>query len=74
MFRNSSNQAEYASARSAAAFFTCANLSVILDAVLMASILFALAVLGLRTLLVLVVLISILRISLGKVNQPESLA
>lgn len=74
MFRNSSNQFECASASSAAAFFSCANLSVILDAALLASILFALAVLGLHILVVLVALISILRISLRDVYQPESLA
>ena len=77
MFRNSFNQSECASAGSAVAFFSCANLCVILDAALLASILFSLAVLGLHVLIVLVVLvslISILRINLRDVFQPESLA
>ena len=55
--------------------FSCANnTALLLDAAILASILFALAVLGLRILCVLVVLVSILRISLRKEHQPESLA
>ena len=76
MFCNRKNQCECASASSAAAFFSCANLFV-MDAVLLASILFSLIVLGLQilgVLVVLVALISILRIIPGKSEQPESLA
>ena len=77
MFRSNSKQFECASARSAAAFSSCTDLSVILDAALLASFLFALAVLDLHILVVLVVLValvSILRINLHDVYQPESLA
>ena len=76
MFFNSNKQSECASACSAAAAFSCANLFV-MDAVLLASILFCLIVLGLQVLGVLVILvslISILRVITDKSNQPESLA
>ena len=74
MFKQFNKQFECASAGSAADSFSCANLSVIVDAALLASILFSQAVLGLHILGVLVVLVSILRISLGNAYQPESLA
>ena len=77
MFGNFSKQFERASAASAAASFTCANLSAIMDATLLASILFVLIVLGLHILGILVVLvslISILRIMENNSKQPESLA
>lgn len=73
MFCTSSKQYECASASSAAASFSCANLFV-MDAVLLASIIFILSVLGLHILGVLVALISILRIMVGKPKQPASLA
>ena len=76
MFSNWMKQSECASASSAAASFSCANLFV-MDAALLASILFVLIVLGLHilgVLVVLVALISILRIIVCKSNQPESLA
>ena len=77
MFGNFSKQFERASAASAAASFTCTNLSAIMDAALLASILFALIVLGLHILVVLVVLValvSILRIMGREVEQLESWA
>ena len=74
MFGNHNKQSKCASAASAAASFGCANLSVILDAALLASILFALIVLELPALVVLAVLITILRITGKKTLQPESLA
>ena len=61
MFSNWMKQFECASASSAAASFSCANLFV-MDAVLLASIIFILSVLDLHILGILVVLISILRI------------
>ena len=76
MFSNWMKQSECASACSAAAAFSCANLFV-MDAVLLASILFSLIsliVLGLHILGVLVALISVVRIMVCKSNQPESLA
>ena len=76
MFSTSSKQYECASASSAAASFSSANIFV-MDAALLASILFVLIVLGLHILVVLVVLvalISIIRIIVCKSNQPESLA
>ena len=73
MFCNCKNQYERASASSAAAFSSCAALFV-MDAVLLASILFCLTVLPLGILCVLVVLVSILRISLNKTNKTERLA
>ena len=76
MFCSWKNQSECASASSVAASFSCANLFV-MDAVLLASILFCLIVLGLQVLGVLVILvslISILRVITNKSNQPESLA
>ena len=73
MFCSWKNQSECASASSAAASFSCANLFV-MDAVLLASILFCLTVLPLGILCVLVVLVSILRISLNKTNKTERLA
>ena len=76
MFFNSNKQSECASACSAAAAFSCANLFV-MDAVLLASILFSLislTVLCLHILGVLVALISVVRIMVCKSNQPESLA
>ena len=73
MFSNWMKQFECASASSAAASFSCANLFV-MDAVLLASIIFILSVLDLHILGILVVLISILRIIVCKSNQPESLA
>lgn len=66
MFCNSSKQFKCASAASAAVFSACANLSVIMDAALVASILFALIVLGLHILGV--------RITGKKTMQPASLA
>ena len=66
-------QFEWAAASSAAASFSCANLFV-MDAVLLASIIFILSVLDLHILGILVVLISILRIIVCKSHQPESLA
>ena len=80
MYQTNSKQFFCASANSAAASFSCANLSIVLDAALLASILFSLAVLvslavlGLHILGVLVVLVSILRISLSSGYKPESLA
>ena len=74
MYQTNSKQFFCASANSAAASFSCANLSIVLDAALLASILFSLAVLGLHSLGVLVVLVSILRISLSSGYKPESLA
>ena len=74
MFKSMKSCANFASASCAAAASFCANLSVILDAALLASILFSLAVLGLHILGVLVVLVSILRISLSSGYKPESLA
>ena len=76
MFGSKSKQSKCASAASAAAFSACANLYAIVDATLLASILFALIVLDLHTLgvLVLVVLFSILRITGKKTLQPVSLA
>ena len=74
MFGNFSKQFERASAASAAVSFTCANLSAIMDAALLASILFALIVLGLHILVVLVVLVSILRIMMVEPEQLESWA
>ena len=77
MFRTSNKQFECASARSAAAFSSCTDLSVILDAALLASFLFALAVLDLHILVVLVVLValvSILRIMMVEPEQLESWA
>lgn len=73
MFSNWMKQSECASACSAAASFSCANLFV-MDAVLLASIIFILSVLDLHILGILVVLISILRIIVCKSHQPESLA
>ena len=73
MYRTNSNKSFCASANSAAASFACANLFV-MDAVLLASILFCLTVLPLGILCVLVVLVSILRISLNKTNKTERLA
>ena len=73
MFTNWMKQFECASASSAAASFSCANLFV-MDAVLLASIIFILSVLDLHILGILVVLISILRIIVCKSHQPESLA
>ncbi|MBO4929456.1 MAG: hypothetical protein J6D61_03345 [Clostridia bacterium] len=73
MFSNWMKQFECASASSAAASFSCANLFV-MDAVLLASIIFILSVLDLHILGILVVLISILRIIVCKSHQPESLA
>jgi len=73
MYRTNSNKSFCASASSAAASFACAYLFV-MDAVLLASILFCLAVLPLGILCVLVVLVSILRISLSSTNKPERLA
>lgn len=76
MFCNCKNQYGRASASSAAAFSSCAALFV-MDAVLLASILFCLTVLGLQVLgvlVILVALISILRIIPGKSEQPERLA
>ena len=73
MFSNWMKQFECASANSAAASFSCANLFV-MDAVLLASIIFILSVLDLYILGILVALISILRIIVCKSNQPESLA
>ena len=73
MFSNWMKQSECASASSAAASFSCANLFV-MDAVLLASIIFILSVLDLHILGILVVLISILRIIVCKSHQPESLA
>ena len=60
MFKTMSACANTATACCAAAASFCANLSVILDAALLASILFILLVLGLNTLSVLVVLVSII--------------
>ena len=74
MYQTNSKQFFCASANSAAASFSCANLSIVLDAALLASILFSLAVLALHILGVLVVLVSILRISLSSGYKPESLA
>lgn len=74
MYQTGCKQFFCASANSAAASFSCANLSIILDAALLASILFALAVLHLHILGVLVALISILRISLSDMHKPESWA
>ena len=74
MFGNNNKQFKFASAASAAASFGCANLSVILDAALLASILFALIVLELPVLGVLAVLITTLRIIGKKTLRPESLA
>ncbi|MBR5537849.1 MAG: hypothetical protein IKU58_08115 [Clostridia bacterium] len=74
MFFNCNKQFKCASAASAAASFACAILSNILDAALLASILFALIVLDLPALGVLVVLITILRITGKKTLQPASLA
>ena len=73
MFSNWMKQFECASASSAAASFSCANLFV-MDAVLLASIIFILSVLDLNILGILVVLISILRIIVCKSHQPVSLA
>ena len=76
MFSNWMKQSECASACSAAASFSCAYIFV-MDAALLASILFVLIVLGLHilgVLVVLVALISIIRIIVCKSNQPESLA
>ena len=76
MFSNWMKHSECASACSAAAAFSCANLFV-MDAVLLASILFSLislTVLCLHILGVLVALISVVRIMVCKSNQPESLA
>ena len=73
MFSNWMMKFECASASSAAASFSCANLFV-MDAVLLASIIFILSVLDLHILGILVVLISILRIIVCKSHQPESLA
>ena len=76
MFSNWMKQSECASACSAAASFSCANIFV-MDAALLASILFVLIVLGLHILGILVVLvslISILRIMENNSKQPESLA
>ena len=84
MFHNKNQQSKCASAASAAAFSACANLYAIMDAALLASILFALIVLDLHILgvldlhilgvLVLVVLVSILRITGKKIQQPASMA
>ena len=74
MFCNSNKQFKCASAASAAASFGCAILSDILDAALLASILFALIVLERPALSVLAVLITILRITGKKTLQPVSLA
>jgi len=73
MFSNWKKQFECASACSAVASFSCANLYVV-DTILLVSILFVLIVLGLDILGILVALISILRIIVCKPNQPESLA
>ena len=73
MFFSSNKQSECASACSAAASFSCANLFV-MDAVVLASILFFLAVLGLRFVVILVIVISILRMVNTSSKQPVSLA
>ena len=74
MFHSKNQQSKCASAASAAAFSACANLYAIVDAALLASILFALIVLDLPALGVLVVLITILRITGKKIQQPASMA
>lgn len=60
MFKSMKSCANFASASCAAAASFCANLSVILDAALLASILFVLLVLDLHILAVLVGLVAII--------------
>ena len=69
MFKTMSACANSATACCAAAASFCANLSVILDAALLASILFILLVLGLYTLAVLVALIGIIILRIMETPQ-----